>query len=98
MNVAISCRFCNGNGHLDEFTCPCCLGQGTFEKPVCPERLSPTGELGLERPRHRNLFNTTPEYQQKKARRVKTKRQRNTVALTLLGLADFKRSSDELSK
>ena len=95
--VSISCRLCNGTGRVEEFTCPCCLGSGTFEKPACPSQ--PThceGKLELpERPKHANLFNTTPEYAMRKARRMKTKRQRNKVALGLLGLSDFHVESDE---
>ncbi len=105
--LSIKCRLCNGTGRVEEFTCPCCLGSGTFEKPLCPQAPSATNELcevGLEhptcpqlpeRPRHTNLFNTTPEYAMSKARRLKTKRQRNTVALCILGLSDFHLESDE---
>jgi len=96
MKVAVSCSFCNGNGRVDEFECPCCLGQGTLEKPLCPERLTPEGDLRLEPPKHPNLFNKTPEYAIKKLRKLKSRRQRNTVALSILGLTDFKRSTDEL--
>ena len=85
--VSISCRLCNGEGRVEEFTCPCCLGSGTFEKTVCAEL--------PERPKHANLFNTTPEYAMRKARRMKTKHQRNTVALGILGLSDFHLESDE---
>ena len=91
--VSVSCRLCNGEGRVEEFTCPCCLGSGTFEKPAC-EGQAGCSELP-ERPRHANLFNTTPEYAMSKARRMKTKRQRNTVALGILGLSDFHVESDE---
>ena len=102
--VSIQCRLCNGTGRVEEFTCPCCLGSGTFEKPVCPSNPTHCKEAELEypdsphlpeRPRHANLFNTTPEYAMSKALRLKTKRQRNTVALGLLGLSDFHLESDE---
>ncbi len=45
--------------------------------------------------KHANLFNTTPEYAMRKKRLLKTKRQRNTVALGILGLSDFHLESDE---
>jgi len=96
MKVAVSCSFCDGGGRVDEFECPCCLGQGTFDKPLCPDRLTPEGNLRLEQPQHPNLFNKTPEYAIRKLRKLNTKRQRNTVALSILGLTDFKRSTDEL--
>lgn len=92
--VSIQCRLCNGTGRVEEFTCPCCLGTGTFEKPVCVSQTT-CPELP-ERPRHANLFNTTPEYAMSKARRLKTKHQRNTVALGILQLSDFHIESDEL--
>ena len=91
--VSISCRLCNGTGRVEEFTCPCCLGSGTFEKPVCSSQ--PTCSELPERPKHANLFNITPEYAMRKKRLLKTKRQRNIVALSLLGLSDFHIESEE---
>ena len=91
--VSIQCQLCSGTGQVEEFTCPCCLGSGTFEKPVCPEQ--PGCPEQPERPRHANLFNTTSEYAMRKAHRFKAKRQRNTVALCILELSDFHLESDE---
>ena len=95
--VKVACSFCDSTGRVEEFTCPCCLGEGTQEKEVCPpEAARVETDAKPERPQHPNLFNTTPEYAMRKLSRLKTKRQRNTVALSLIGLTDFKRSTDEL--
>lgn len=96
--ISIRCQLCSGKGRVEEFTCPCCLGSGTFEKPICPQGATQCSEGKLElpeRPRHANLFNTTSKYAMRKTRRFKTKRQRNTVALGILGLSDFHLESDE---
>ena len=91
IRAAVTCAFCHGAGRVAEFECPCCLGQGTIDKPLCP------GEIG-PKPDPLCQFGTyrLPLYQMRKAKRLKTRRQRNSVALTILGLSDFKRSSDEL--
>ena len=96
--VSIGCRLCSGEGRVEEFTCPCCLGSGTFEKPICPQPPTQCGEGKLElpeRPKHANLFNTTPEYAIRKSHRFEAKRQRNAVALGILRLSDFHLESDE---
>ena len=85
----MNARRCNTNRTTE---CAFCLGSGQVEEFTCPLC---QGDGYLERPAHPNTFNATPDYQITKQRRRKTKRQRNTVALTLIGLADFKRSSDE---
>lgn len=49
--VSIGCRLCNGTERVEGFTCPCCLGSGSFEKTTCPHRLikaNEGGEDGLE--------------------------------------------------
>ncbi len=85
--ISTPCPFCNGERRVEEFTCPCCLGEGTLEKEVCDE---PQETPKLESPKHAKLFNSTLEYQQRKAKRYRSKRQCNRVALCILGLPDVR--------
>lgn len=91
--INIACSFCNGEGRVEEFTCPCCLGEGTLEKEVCDETEVETPKL--EPPKHDRVFNSTPAYQQRKAKRYRSKRQCNRVALCILGLPDVRFQADE---
>jgi hypothetical protein len=82
----VRCSFCQGKGRVEEFGCPCCLGEGRLEKELHDEAPDP-GEDRLERPRHENTFNRTSLYAIRKLKQLKVRRQRNVVALVLLNQA-----------
>ena len=95
-----TCPLCHGDGFIE-------VAEQASSKEVAKQAASQqilpkqepheqvTKPEHITKPEHPNLYNHTPQYAYRKHCKRTAKRQRNHVVLSILGLCDFKLSSDE---
>jgi hypothetical protein len=88
MTQKVDCPMCHGEGSFEE-----CVPGGRFDQraeqwyPLEQTKTCPLckGLRTVDKPVHDNLFNLTPDYQQRKQQKTFRRSRRNDIVLSILG-------------